>query len=404
MSEPFEPHLDPAVIELDRRYAMPTYARMPVEFVRGEGSFLWDGAGNCYIDLFCGVSVHNAGHCHPAIVAAIGDAAGRFMGASNIYYSEPALRLCERLVQTSLGGRAFLCNSGAEANECAIKLVRKHAHARGIAEPEIVVLEGGFHGRTLATLAATVKLADPAKFGPFPPGFVAVPHDDAIALREVVGPSTAAVLVEPVQGEAGIHPISDEVLGAAREACDEVGALLAFDEIQTGMGRCGTLWAHEPLPVRPDVLTVGKAVGGGLPVGACVISADVGDGLEHGEHGSTFAGGPVASAASLAAIELLSDPELLAEVNRLGDVLAEASRELEGVDGVRYRGLMFGLALDQGIDAGAVARAALAHGVVVNAPNPRTIRLLPPLTISEGELLDGVARLSAALDAVGTDK
>ncbi len=402
-AEPFEPHLDPGIAELDARYAMPTYARMPVEFVRGEGSSLWDRAGNHYVDLFSGVSVHNAGHCHPQIVAAIGDAASRFMGSSNIYYSEPAAKLAKRLVDSSLGGRAFLCNSGAEANECAIKLVRRHAHARGIERPEIVVLEGGFHGRTLAALAATVKLADPDKFGPFPAGFVGVARDDAAALSEAVGPDTAAVMVEPIQGEAGIYPVGDDVLGAARAACERTGALLAFDEIQTGMGRCGTLWAHEASAVRPDLITVGKAVGGGLPVGACIISPELGEGLGPGEHGSTFAGASVAAAAAIAAFDLLSDPDLLAEVRRLGEVLAEASLRIDGVEDVRHRGLMFGLALEQGIDAPRLARAALGHGVVVNAPNPETIRLLPPLTISEEDLLDGLGRLEAAIGAGRTD-
>ncbi len=222
------------------RFAMPTYARAPVEFVRGEGTRIWDSDGNEYVDLFAGLSVHNAGHRHPAILAAISDQLDRIWGCSNLYYSEPALRLQERLAESSLGGRSFLCNSGAEANECAIKLVRKHAHARGIDRPEIVALENGFHGRTLGALSATVKLAREDLFGPLPAGFVGVPRDDAEALRAAVGPQTAAVIVEPVQGESGVHPIADAVLIAAREACDEHGALLVFDEIQTGMGRTGS--------------------------------------------------------------------------------------------------------------------------------------------------------------------
>ena len=385
---------------LEARYAMPTYARAPVEFVRGRGCALWDSEGREYLDMFSGLSVHNAGHCHPAIVAAISEQAATVAGASNLYYSEPALRLCERLSSSSLGGRVFLCNSGTEASECAIKVVRRHAHGRGIDRPEIVVLEGGFHGRTLAALAATVKLAREDLFGPLPAGFVGVPRDDPEAVRAAVGERTAAVLLEPVQGEAGIHPIDDEVLLAAREACDRSGAVLAFDEVQTGMGRTGELWAYQGGPVRPDLITSAKALGGGLPVGAVVIAPELGDGLGLGEHGSTFAGGPIAARAALAAIDAVSDPELLASVRALGELLERRYAEIEGVEGIRRRGLMVGLALAPGLDAGAVTAAALERGLVVNAPNPETVRLLPPLVISEEQILQGADLLAAAVAAV----
>jgi len=388
-----------ALRELEARYAMPTYARAGVEFVRGEGARMWDSTGKEYIDLFSGLSVHNAGHRHPAIVAAIEDQLGRIFGSSNLYYSEPALRLQERLSESSLGGRSFLCNSGTEANECMIKLVRKHAHGRGIERPEIVVLEHGFHGRTMAALAATVKLAREDLFGPLPPGFVGVPRDDAEALRAAVGPNTAAVVIEPVQGESGIHVIGDDVQIAAREACDEHGALLVFDEIQTGMGRTGTLWAYEAGPVKPDVLTTAKALGGGLPVGACVIAPHVGEGLVAGEHGSTFAGGALGARAALAALEVLSEPELLAAVTELGAELERACLEIDGIAAVRRRGLMVGLELEPGLDSREIAPAALAEGVVVNAPNPETIRLLPALVIDRETLLQGIGRLAAAVVA-----
>lgn len=388
-----------ALRALEGRYAMPTYARAPVEFVRGEGARLWDSEGRSYLDMFSGLSVQNAGHCHPRIVAAVKEQVSTLAGTSNLFYSEPAMRLCERLVSSSLGGRAFLCNSGAEANECAIKLVRRRAHARGIDRPEIVVLDHAFHGRTLATLAATPRLAREDLFGPLPAGFVTVPRDDPGALRDAVGERAAAVMLEPIQGESGVHPISEEMLRAAREACDEAGALLVFDEIQTGMGRTGTLWAYEAGPVRPDVLTAGKALGGGLPVGACVIDASVGEGLTLGEHGSTFAGGPISARAALAALEILSAPALLAEV---GERAAEIHDGLAGHDAVsalRGRGLMVGVGLAEGIDSGEVAAAALEEGVVVNAPNPSTIRLLPPLTIAADELAEALQRLRLALDA-----
>ncbi len=384
---------------LESRYAMPTYPRAEVEFVRGEGSRLWDGEGREYLDLFSGLSVHNAGHCHPRIVAAIADQAATLGGTSNLFYSAPALQLCERLVDSSLGGRAFLCNSGAEANECAIKLVRRHAHARGIAEPEIVVLDHAFHGRTLGALAATPRLAREDLFGPLLQGFLTVPRDDPAALRAAVGERTAAVMIEPIQGESGVHPVPGEVLTAAREACDEAGALLVFDEIQTGMGRTGTLWAYEASPVTPDVMTAAKALGGGLPLGACVIAPAVGEGLTLGEHGTTFGGGPIVARAALEALSILSEPALLAAVVERGEELRSGLGDHPGVTAIRGRGLMVGLELAEGLDSREVARAALAGGLVVNAPNSETVRLLPPLTISAAELAEGVARLRAALDA-----
>ena len=315
-----------ATRELDERYAMPTYPRTQVEFVRGEGARLWDSEGAEYLDFFAGLSVHNAGHSHPRIVEAIREQAGLLMGTSNLYLSGNAARLAERLAKSSLGGRVFICNSGAEASECAIKLARKHAHGRGIDAPEIVVLEGAFHGRTIAAIAATPKLAREDLFGPLPAGFVPVPRDDPEALRAAIGPSTAAVLLEPIQGEAGIWPIADEVLLAARAACDEHGALLIFDEVQAGMGRTGTLWAYEQAPVTPDVITAAKALGGGLPVGACMTRPEYGEVLTLGDHGSTFAGAPVTAAAALAALDVIDDPELLALGARAGRALRRRPR------------------------------------------------------------------------------
>ena len=390
-----------ALRELEGRYAMPTYPRAPVEFVRGEGATLWDADGRAYVDLFSGLSVHNAGNCHPRIVAAISEQAATLGGTSNLFYSQPAMELTERLVESSLGGRAFLCNSGAEANECAIKLVRRHAHRRGIDRPEIVVLDQAFHGRTLAALAATPRLAREDLFGPLPAGFVPVPRDDPEALTAAIGADTAAVMLEPIQGESGVHPIADDVLIAAREACGQTGALLVFDEIQTGMGRTGTLWAHEQGPVAPDVMTAAKALGGGLPVGACVTAPVVGEGLTLGEHGSTFAGGPICARAALAALDVIADPAVLANVGERETQLRDELGSDPAVTGIRGRGLMIGIALAAGVDAGAVAAEALARGVVVNAPNPETIRLLPPLTIDAADLGEGLARLRGALDAAG---
>jgi predicted acetylornithine/succinylornithine family transaminase len=384
---------------LEARYAMPTYARAPIEFVRGDGWRLWDSDGKEYLDFFAGLSVHNAGHCHPAIVAAITEQAARFAGSSNLYYSEPAMRLGERLAESSLGGKVFLANTGTEANEGAIKLVRKHAHRRGIEAPEIVVLSNAFHGRTLAALAATPKLAREDLFGPLPRGFVSVPREDSEALRDAVSPNTAAVMIEPIQGEAGIFPIDDEVLAAARESCDATGALLVFDEIQTGVGRTGTLWAYEQLEVRPDVLTSAKALGGGLPVGAVVTTPELGDVLELGDHGSTFAGGPIAAAAALATLELIDDPELLERVRNLGERFRDGLAADERIVDVRGRGLMVGVTLAEGVDAAEVATAALNGRLVLNVPGDGMLRFLPPLIVGPEQVDEALARLTAALDA-----
>ena len=383
--------------QLESRYVMPTYARAPVEFVRGEGTRLWDADGREYLDFFAGLSVHNAGHCHPAIVKAITEQTGQLAGVSNLYYTAPAMRLAERLVESSLGGKVFLCNSGLEANECALKLARKHAHRRGIAEPEIVVLDRAFHGRSIATLAATPRLARDDLFGALPAGFAPVPPDDPDALREAVGERTAAVLLEPVQGEAGVFPIADDVIVAAREACDEVGALLVFDEIQTRMGRTGSLWAYEQLPARPDVMTAAKALGGGLPVGACVTGPEVGDVFEIGDHGSTFAGAPIAAAAALAALEVIDDPGLLRRARELGGRFMAALGEIDAVAEVRGRGLMVGVTLAEGVDAAAVARRALDGGLVINVPGPDMLRFLPPLVIGEDEVETAVRVLRDVL-------
>ena len=326
--------------------------------MRGEGARLWDSEGREYLDFLAGISVCSVGHCHPEVVAAVREQAGILMHVSNLYLSEPGVRLAQRLCESSLGGRAFLCNSGTEANEAAIKIARKHAHGRGIAEPEIVVLEGAFHGRTMGALSATPAMAANESFAPYLPGFVPVPRDDPGALTEAVGERTAAIMLEPIQGEAGVHVIGEQMLVAARDAADEAGALLVLDEIQTGMGRTGSLWAYEQLPVRPDVLTTAKALGGGLPVGACLTAPELGAALEPGDHGSTFAGGPLVATAALAVLDVIDDPELLRGVRELGGRLADGLRAIDGIEEVRGRGLMVGVGLAAGPRRGRDRRAA----------------------------------------------
>jgi len=382
---------------LEERYLMRTYRRAPVEFVRGEGSLLWDAEGKEYLDFLGGISVCSVGHCNPDVVEAVREQAGRLMHTSNLFYTEPMVRLAERLAESSLGGRVFFSNSGTEANECAIKIARKHAHRRGISAPEIVSFERDFHGRTYGSLSATPALAVNPELAPMLPGFRSVPFDDPEALRAAVGESTAAVLIEPIQGEAGIYPLREETLLAARRACDESGALLIFDEIQTGIGRTGSLWAYEQTPVRPDVLTSAKALGGGMPIGACVTSPEAGEVLEPGDHGSTFAGGPLASVAALAVLEIVDDAGLLRRVRERGAKLREALMALDGVKAVRGRGLMLGVGIGEDVDATVIGADLLERGLIVNVPEPGTLRLLPPLTVDSDQIERAVATIAAAL-------
>jgi acetylornithine/N-succinyldiaminopimelate aminotransferase len=378
----------PELQALERDYAIPTYVRNPVEFVRGEGCLLWDDEGNEYLDFLAGISVLNVGHCHPRVVEAVREQVARLTHATNLYYTQPALRLSKRLADSSLGGKVFLCNSGAEANEAALKLVRK-ARPGG----NIVVVEGAFHGRTYGALSATPQESKQAPFAPLVPGFTVAPKDPDV-LAAAVDADTAAVLLEPIQGETGINVLSDELLLSAREACDRVGAALVFDEIQTGMGRTGTLWAYEQTGVVPDALTSAKALGGGLPIGALVTGPKLADVLGPGDHGSTFAGGPLVCAAALAAFEICSDAERLERVRALGARLLAGVAELPYVESARGRGLMVGA--DLGIDAFELARRALSDGrLVINATGPATIRLEPPLIVNEEQIEDALRRLKS---------
>jgi acetylornithine/N-succinyldiaminopimelate aminotransferase len=371
-----------------------SYARFPVEFVRGEGARLWDVDGNEYLDFLCGISVTNIGHCHPRVLAAVREQTGQLMHTSNLFYTEPAMRLAERLSRSSLQGKVFFCNSGAEANEAAIKLARK-ARPAG----DVVSVYGAFHGRTYGALSATPQESKQAPFAPLVPGFRAVDPTPA-AISAAVDAHTAAVFLEPIQGETGVNVLSEELLSAARSACDEHGAALIFDEVQTGMGRTGTLWAYEQTGVTPDAITVAKALGGGLPIGALITGPRLADVLEPGDHASTFAGGPVIAAAALAALDVTEDLALLEAVRELGLRLTAGLEALPHVVSVRGRGLM--LACEVDVSAPEVARSALlSERLIVNATGPTTIRLLPPLIVSEADIDDALERLGTALAGQG---
>jgi predicted acetylornithine/succinylornithine family transaminase len=361
------------------------YARFDVEFVRGEGASLWDADGVEYLDFLCGLGVTNLGHCHPAVVAAVSAQASSLVHVSNLFYTRQMTELASRLSERSLKGGVLFANSGAEANEAALKLARKRRRGGGF-----VVALRGFHGRTYGALSATPQEAKQAPFAPLVPGFVSA---DASAVAGMITEDTAAVLIEPVQGEGGVHPIPVEVLRAIRAACDEHGALLIFDEVQTGIGRTGSLFAYEQLGVVPDAMTIAKGLAGGLPIGALICSPEVTDVLVAGDHGSTFAGGPVQCAAALAVLDVVDDAELLVKVRELGERLRLGLAELPYVDSVRGLGLM--VAAELSVDAPAlVKRALLEERLIINATGPTTLRFLPPLIIDESHVDDALTRLA----------
>jgi acetylornithine/N-succinyldiaminopimelate aminotransferase len=413
----------PSLPEREAAVLWPTYARPQVEFVRGQGVRLWDSRGREYLDFLGGIAVVAAGHAHPDVVAAVSAQLGTLGHTSNLYFTGPQVELAERLVDRFGGdAKVFFSNSGAEANEAAIKVARRWSRAaRGEDGVGIVAALGGFHGRTLATLAATGKPAMHPPFQPLPPGFTHVPFGDADALRAAVGPGTAAVLLEPIQGEAGIRVPPAGYLRAAREITAEAGVLLMLDEIQSGMGRTGRLFAHQHEGVRPDVVTMAKALGSGYPIGATIASSEVADAMQVGDHGTTFGGNPVACAAALATLDVV-EPLLGGHVDKVSARLADGLQELRwrlvgrstwapgGEDGdplpgaeVRGAGLWFALDLGEQapVPAKQVALAALGRGLVVNPVTDTALRLAPPLVVTEEEVDEGLARLAGALGEVG---
>ncbi len=383
---------------------MHTYARQPLAISSGHGVWVRDIEGRDLIDLVGGIGVNVLGHAHPAIVKALAEQAGTLIHASNLYYTAPQVELAERLRASAFDGRVFLCNSGAEANEAAIKLARKWGRGHRGGATGIVALARGFHGRTLGALAATAQPRYREPFEPLPTGFV---HVDATieAITDAVGDDTAAVLLEPIQGESGVLPVPDDVVAGVRALCDERDLLFMVDEVQTGMGRTGRWWAHQHAGVTPDVMTVAKGLGGGVPVGA-VLASPRADVLEPGDHGSTFGGNPLAAAVACAVMSTIDDERLVERAARIGEYLRESLLSLRAdgvpVATVRGRGLMLALVLDEPV-AGRTGRAALDCGVIVNAIGDSVLRLLPALTISEAEVDEALRRLREAFAIARTE-
>ncbi len=380
---------------------MATYNRLPVTFTRGEGARLWDTDGKTYLDAISGIAVCNLGHAHPAITTAVCEQAGQLVHTSNIYGIARQEELGAALTRLSGMERVFFGNSGAEANEAAIKLARLYGHRKGIDNPAIVVMENSFHGRTMATLSATGNRKVHAGFEPLVQGFVRVPYDDVDAVRAVAEnqSNVVAVLVEPVQGEGGVNIPAADYLNQLRALCDEHDWLLMLDEIQTGMGRTGQPFAHQHNGIRPDVMTVAKALGNGVPIGACLASGEAAGLFAPGNHGSTFGGNPLACAAGLAVCNTMEGEQLWQRAGVLGQRLQDGFRQaldgLEGVREIRGLGLMIGIELEK--PCGELVGQALAAGLLINVTADSVVRLLPPMILSDDEADELIAGLSTLI-------
>jgi acetylornithine/N-succinyldiaminopimelate aminotransferase len=379
--------VDDEVAALDRDHVLPTYARQPLEIVSGRGAYVTGRDGRDYLDFVMGLSVSNFGHCHPQVVAAIQEQAARLIHCSNLYSTEAQARLAARLSTLSTGGRVFFCNSGAEANEVAVKVARKRSQSRG--GGLIVTVEGSFHGRTMGTLAATGQPAKRRDFAPDLPGFTHIPLGDVDALQALFASEpVAAFMVEPVLGEGGVLLHPDGFLEKAQALCEQHDALLIVDEVQTGLGRCGAPFAYQRLDLTPDVVTVAKSLAGGLPMGAAIVGGRAESVLTVGDHGSTFGGGPVAAAAALVILDLLEGEGLFSRVEELGIRLEAWLRRLQTTGGaldVRRLGLMAAVDLAQP-SAKDVVLDALEKGILLNATSERTVRFLPPLIVTHEEI------------------
>jgi acetylornithine/N-succinyldiaminopimelate aminotransferase len=379
---------------------MATYKRLPVTFVRGEGAWLWDTEGKRYLDALGGIAVAGLGHAHPAVTRALCEQAGALIHTSNLYGIDLQQQLGDALCAAAGMDRVFFGNSGAEANEAAIKLARLHGHRKGVELPSIVVMENSFHGRTMATLTATGNRKAQAGFEPLVKGFIRVPYNDIEALQAVAGnsPDTVAVLVEPIQGEGGVNIPAPDYLSRLRALCDAKGWLLMLDEIQTGMGRTGRLFAHQHSGIRPDVMTLAKGLGNGVPIGACLAAGAAAQVLGPGSHGSTFGGNPLACRAGLTVLQTIETEALAERARVLGERLLNGLRErlggLSGVSDIRGQGLMIGVELDRPCTE--LVTRALDAGLLINVTAERVVRLLPPLILDDSQaddLIDGLAVL-----------
>lgn len=366
------------------QYVLHTYNRAPFTLVRGEGMYVYDSDGKRYLDFASGISVNALGHADPELTAAVSEQFSQLGHVCNLFYSAPQADLAEMLCNLSFADKVYFANSGTEAVEAAIKFARKYArYTYGPGKTGIVAFTGGFHGRTAGALALTAREKYQAPFRPLMPDVKYAPFNDLEAMHKQIGPDTCAVFIEPVQGEGGIHSVSSEFLAALRETCDHYGALLVFDEIQCGMGRTGRLWAYEHFGIQPDMMTLAKALGGGLPIGATLLTDAVANVMEPGDHGSTFAAGPVICRAAQVVLKRVSDPAFLAHVTAMGKLLEEQLSELHSPHIIETRslGLMVGVEMDT--DVTPLIKAGHEHGLLMINAGPNVLRLLPPLIVQE---------------------
>lgn len=390
------------IIASENAHFVRTYARPPFVLSHGSGVTVWDTEGVDYLDFTAGIAVNALGHADAGLASALAAQAGRLVHTSNLYYTLPQTQLAERLTSHSFADRVFFTNSGTEANEAAIKFARKFAREtfHGQRKTHIVCFEHAFHGRTIGSLSLTPKAKYQEAFRPLMPDVLVAPFNDVQAIARFVGPETCAVFVEPVQGEGGIHPATAEFMQALRARCDEVGALLVFDEVQCGLGRTGDLWAHTASGITPDMMTLAKPLAGGLPIGAALVSERVAATIGPGDHGSTFAGGPLITAAACYVFDRVSAPEFLEHVNEVGVYLRERLEEINSphVKEVRGRGLMLGVQLDA--DASEVVKRGYAHHLLTVNAGPDVIRIVPPLILQRAECDTFIERFSAVLAEV----
>lgn len=387
------------------QYLIPTYARQPVSFERGEGVWLYDQTGKRYLDAISGVGVCGLGHAHPAVVRALGEQAGRLMHTSNLFRIPQQEALAARLCEISGMSKVFFGNSGAEANEAAIKLARLHGHRRGVEKPVVLVMDGSFHGRTMATLSATANPKVKEGFAPLLEGFRQIAYNDLQAVRDAAGDDVVAILLEPVQGEGGLRAAGEGYLAALRALCDERGWLLMFDEVQCGNGRTGTYFACQTDGVRPDVLTTAKGLGNGFPIGACLVSGAATDLFGPGSHGSTYGGNPMATATALAVVNELTGgiiDQVPAKSARLRAALAEKLAGLPMVGEIRGRGLMIGIQMDR--NCGELVGRAREAGLLINVTAGSVVRLLPPLIINDEEMAFLTQTLASVIHAYASEQ
>lgn len=390
------------IFAADEAHYMPVFARYPLVLSHGEGPYLFDTDGKRYLDFLAGIAVNVLGHAHPALVEAIRAQAGKLLHCSNLYYTETQAQLIEKLAKLSGLGKVFLANSGAEANEGAMKLARKYSYLKDTEKREIITAQHGFHGRTLATLTATAQPKYQEGYGPLPACFTYVPYNDVAALEAAVSDKTCAVFLEPIQGEGGVHVPDAAYLQKVRALCDRHGALLILDEIQTGVGRTGTFFAYEQFGVTPDIVTLAKGLAGGVPVGAFLAKDEVAAAFHPGDHGSTFGGNPLACAAANAVLDTIEAQGLLAHVKEIGAYLVESLTKLQAkypalIVGVRGKGLIVGMQLTR--PGRAISDGCLAAGAIINCTAGDVLRFVPPLTVEKAHVDELTAILDQALAA-----